>query len=69
MNKFYRSKFKIQTAYDAEGKFDAGWRSLQKQIDRERVVEEFEPKDKKRQKTADDEQGIGQFFDSANKHK
>jgi len=32
LNKWYRNKYGIQTTYDAEGRFDEGWRSLQRQL-------------------------------------
>lgn len=60
LNKWYRSRFNIQTTYDSEGRFDKGWRSLQQQLDRERTKEvdadedEEEPS-RKRQKQGDEE--------------
>ena len=58
LNKWYRKKHNIQTTYDPEGRFDDGWRNLQKQLDKERVREVEEDEDepsKKRQKKAPEE--------------
>lgn len=30
LNKWYRNKYGIETTYDAEGRFDAGWKTLQR---------------------------------------
>ena len=36
LNKWYRQKNAIQTAYDADGRFDYGYKKLQRQLERER---------------------------------
>ena len=36
LNKWYRQKNAIQTAYDADGRFDYGYKKLQRQLEKER---------------------------------
>lgn len=36
LNKWYRKKLDIATTYDPEGRFDEGWRDLQRTLDKER---------------------------------
>lgn len=70
MDKWYRAKYKIQTNYDAEGRFDEGWRSLRRDLEKERKKEENDDDDVpvyKRQKLEDGEpRNIKSYLDREN---
>lgn len=66
LNKWYRAKYKIQTNYDAEGRFDEGWRSLQRDLEKERKKADSDDEGEpgyKRQKLDDEPKKISQFLD------
>jgi hypothetical protein len=72
LNKWYRLKHHIQTTYDPDGRFDDGWRTLQRQLDRERHHEpeedEDEPSRKRQRKGASGgDESLGQFLDQGSK--
>lgn len=70
LNQWYRARNGIQTRYDQDGRFDEGWRNLQRQLDKERVEQpedhddDSDEPDRKRQRK-NNEESLGQFMDSA----
>lgn len=76
LNKWYRKTLDIATTYDAEGRFDEGWRDLQRVLDKERTKAKASKRDDSDDDASTDEnkkkggnENISSFLDSNQRQK